>query len=300
MSELSWVEKYRPTTLADMVLDRTSKQMLQSYLDKDTICNLLLVGRAGIGKTTLAKIIPKTLDTLDLYLNCGQEGNVDTIRTKVYDFCQAMNMVDAPKVVILDEADSISLQGQSVLRNLIEEASDDTRFIMTGNFINKIISPIQSRCTPIKLKFTIEDVVKKVIEILEKEQIKFDSNSLIEFTEEVIKLKFPDIRSVINNLEHWSINGTLTNMGVSDDSETDEVSSKVIKMLSGKPKLIREYLIGNSDKFSNDYEVLGGAIFNKLMDDGGKQLIVAESLYRMSLVLDKEIEFYSMILQLTK
>lgn len=300
MTELNWVEKYRPSTVDDMVLNNSNKDMIKSYLDKGTICNLLLVGQQGIGKSSLARIIPKALNTLDLYINCGQENGVDTIRNKVYDFCQGMNMVDSPKVVILDEADSISLQGQSALRNLIEEASDDTRFILTGNYINKIISPIQSRCTPIKLKFTTEDVLKRVLEILTKENIKYDNNSITEFTDLVISSVFPDIRSIINNLEHWSITGTLTNMGVSDESEIEEVTDKILSMLTGKPRLIREYLITNSDKFSNDYETLAGCIFNKLMDSGNKQLIIAESLYRMSAVLDKEIEFYAMIMNICK
>lgn len=306
MSELAWVEKYRPQTLSDMVLSPENKKLIQSYFDKNTICNLLLVGRAGIGKTTLAKIIPKKLNTMELYINCGQEGNVDTIRTKVYDFCQCMSLDDTVKVVILDEADSLSMNAgngasaQGALRNLIEEAADDTRFILTGNFINKIMEPIQSRCTPIKLRFTVEDVLARVLTILDAENIKYGPDELGEFVETIIKRKFPDVRTIINNLEHWCVSGTMTNMGVSDESDMDEVVTALVNMIGKtKPREIRQYMITNSDKFSNDYEMLGGALFNRL-EDGSKQLTIAESLYRMAIVLDKEIEFYSMILNLTK
>lgn len=304
---MNLVEKYRPKTLDELVVDDGIRELIRSYLNKGTICNLLLVGRAGLGKTSLAKIIASELNATTLYVNCGEASGVDNIRCKVKEFCDAISLDNSIKVVILDEADALSsnagtgASAQGALRNLIEEAQDDTRFILTGNYINKIIEPIQSRCTPIKLRFTTKDVLARVIHILKSEKIKYDNDTVKVFFEQVIKKRYPDIRSIINNLEHWVIDGKLTVGTVSDEATVSLVVDRVKLCLEKKttPLQLREYLLQNEGLFENDYELLAGEVFNNI-EDYNQQIVIAEYLYRMGLVIDKEIQFYSMVLQLVK
>lgn len=303
---MNWVEKYRPHVLTDMVLDDNIRDVMKGYIAKGTICNLLLAGRAGIGKSTLAKILVNELNATLLYINAGYDNSVETVRIKVKEFCDSVAL-DGLKIVILDEADSLSsnagtgASAQGALRNIIEQSADDTRFILTCNYLNKIIEPIQSRCTPIKLRFTIDDVLKRCIKILSAENIKFNEEVLIEFSQEVIKRKLPDVRSIVNNLEQWSINGILENKGASESAELDKIVEGIYKATDVKK--IREFLIQNEDKFSGDYETLAKLLFEQYFDvEGGgkKQLIIAESLYRMAICLDSEVMFYAMLLQLKK
>ena len=306
MSELSWVEKYRPKKLNEMVLDEKIREVMQGFIDKGTIGNFLLAGRAGLGKTVLARVLVNELNATLLYVNASVENNVDMVRTKIKDFCDSVAL-DGIKIVILDESDALTGSGngggpgggssaQAALRNIIEEASDDTRFILTCNYLNKIIEPIQSRCTPIKLKFTVNDVLKRCIEILSKEKIKFDEDSLVEFSQEIIKKKMPDIRTIINCLEQWSINGTLENKGTTDAGQIDKILDFIFQEKNARK--IREYLIQHEDLFSSDYEMLMSELFGKYDEDGKKQLMIAECLYRQAICLDKEVQAAACIIQL--
>jgi DNA polymerase III delta prime subunit len=304
--EYQWVEKYRPAILKDLVLNEDIRSVISGFLKKKTICNLLLAGRAGIGKTTLAKIISNELNATLLYINASVDNNVETVRTKVKEFCDSVAL-DGLKIVILDEADSLSsnagtgASAQGALRNIIETSSDDTRFILTCNYLNKIIEPIQSRCSPIKLRFTIDDVLKRCVTILQAEKVKFDAETLTEFAQEVIKRKLPDVRSIVNNLEQWSISGTLENKGSNESAEIEKIIEGIYK--ADNVLKIREFLISNEDKFSGDYEMLAKLLFEKYFDDakGGKtQLVIAESMYRMAVCLDSEVQFYAMLLQIKK
>lgn len=301
---MNWVEKYRPKVLSEMVLDESLRSIFEGYIKQGTICNLLLAGRAGIGKSTLAKILVNELNATLLYINAGYDNNVETVRTKVKEFCDSVAL-DGLKIVILDEADALSsnagtgASAQGALRNIIEQSSDDTRFILTCNYLNKIIEPIQSRCTPIKLRFTIDDVLKRCVSILKAENIKFNADILTEFAQEVIKRKLPDVRSIINNLEQWSVSGTLQNKGASESAELEKIVEAIYKATDVLK--VRTYLIQNEDKFSSDYEMLTTMLFDKFWDDeegGRKQLVIAEALYRMGVTLDSEVQFYAMLHQL--
>jgi replication factor C small subunit len=301
-----WVEKYRPNKLADIVLCDEIRSVMEGFVKKGTICNMLLAGRAGIGKSTLSRILVNELNATLLYINSGYNNNVETVRTKIKEFCDSVAL-DGLKIVILDEADALSsnagtgASAQGALRNIIEESSDDTRFILTCNYLNKIIEPIQSRCTPIKLRFSIDDVLKRCIYILQKENVKFNSEILTEFAQEVIKRKLPDVRSIINNLEQWGISGTLENKGTSEAAELDNLVDAIYK--AKDVQKLREFLIQNEDKFSSDYEMLTKLLFEKYFEDenGGKiQLIIAEAMYRMAVCLDSEVQFYAMLLQIKK
>ena len=138
-------EKYRPIVLDDYVGNAKLKSSIAKQLEQNDIQNYLLYGPAGTGKTTLAKLIVKNLDCNHLYINASDERGIETIRDKVTTFASVMSMKPI-KVVILDEADFLTIQAQASLRNLIESFSRTTRFIMTCNYVERIIDPLQSRC----------------------------------------------------------------------------------------------------------------------------------------------------------
>ena len=140
-----WVEKYRPITLEEYIGNETIKNKIADYLKQGSIQNLLFYGVAGTGKTTLAKLIAKNLNCDLLYINASDERGIDTIREKIIPFASSMSFNDV-KIVILDEADYITPQAQATLRNTIESCSKTTRFILTCNYLERIISPLQSRC----------------------------------------------------------------------------------------------------------------------------------------------------------
>lgn len=294
-----WVEKYRPKTLDDMVLDKSIKHLIKTCIEQKTLFNLLFAGKQGIGKSSLADVIINELkcDNNSLYINCGYERGIDDIKYRLKDFCDSPGIEDGIKLVILDEVDCLTHVALNSLKSLLEENLDDTRFVLTCNHLNKIIEPIQSRCTPIKLTYSVEDVIMKVITILKEEKIVFEKEVLVQFINVIVKKQFPDIRSIINILQHWCNTGTMVNNGNCESTEIEQFIDQLIALQDCKK--IREMYIANEDKFSNDYELLGGYLFHKVTPVSHK-LLVADFLKNAPNVLDKEIQFYALILNLFK
>jgi len=289
-----YVERFRPTTLETYVGNETIKDTIQKYLDQNDIQNFIFYGPAGSGKTTLAKIIVKNLDCDYLYINASDENGIDTIREKVKGFASAASWKSI-KVVILDEADFITIQGQAALRNVIETFSRSTRFILTCNFIERIIDPLQSRCHVLKIvPPTKTDVYNHLTWILtdqlclsyEPEDIK---NLIIRY--------YPDMRKMLNVLQ----------MSVKDDvivlDETVLTSTnyikEVLKELAGKKKwvTIRQIIADSNVK---DFEEL----YRNLYDYSSKYapgkegmiaIILNEHLYQANFRIDKEINIASCI-----
>lgn len=300
-----WVEKYRPQTLEQIILDKNLKQMLQEYIDKKILPNILLSGKQGIGKTALAKILVKETNAALLYINAGYDNGVDTIRTKVKDFCDTIIPNHPFKVVILDEADSLSGSGtgsgtgssaQHALRNIIEESSDDTRFILTCNARNKIIAPIQSRCVPFDITFTLEIVLSRLLEILKNEKIKFSKKDFLNFVNQCVKKKFPDIRTCIGELQNWSISGTLTEYIASSNN-----IKELLEFIKNENdwRNIKKYVLENESLFNRDYTFLLQQLFN-IYDDEDSLLIISEHVFRMCEGSDVEIEFTAMLIKLKR
>ena len=202
-----WVEKYRPQDLSTYVGNEALKTKVERFLDDGNVPHLLLYGRAGGGKTTLAKIIVNHVDCDYLYINASDERNIDLVRDKLKTFASSVGFKPM-KVVILDEADYLNVNSaQPALRNLMETFSAHCRFILTCNYVEKIIDPIQSRCQTYKIippsKKEVADHAKT---ILEKENISFDLDDLAL----VVTAGYPDLRKVINELQRMSINGKLS------------------------------------------------------------------------------------------
>ena len=184
------VEKYRPTVLQDYVGNENVKETIQKYLDQNDIQNFIFYGPAGTGKTTLAKLIVKNLNCDHLYINASDENGIDTIREKVKGFASAASW-NGIKVVILDEADFITINGQAALRNVIETFSRSTRFILTCNFIERIIDPIQSRCQVLKIVPPSKSVIAKhLADVMGKESISHN----IKEVATIVNKNYPDVR----------------------------------------------------------------------------------------------------------
>ena len=192
-----WVEKYRSTDLNGYVGNENIKKTIQQYLDQNDIQNFIFSGPAGTGKTTLAKLIVNNLDCDYIYINASDERGIDTIRDKVSGFASAASFKSI-KVVILDEADFITIQGQAALRNVIETYSRTTRFILTCNFVERIIDPLQSRCQVLKIVPPSKaDIAKHVASIIEKEEVEYEIDDI----KVLVNQFYPDLRKMLNTAQ---------------------------------------------------------------------------------------------------
>jgi len=298
-----WVEKYRPKTLSEMVLSPENRNYFSSL--KGEVPNLLFVGTPGIGKTTIAKIIVQDiLQCQYLYINASDENGIDTIRSKVSGFSQVKSIDGNIKIVILDEADGITIDGQRALRNTMEEYSAYTRFILTANYKHKIIPAIQSRTQYFDLNPNINDVVGRVLNILKAENITIPTTEKVNLVK-VIKDNFPDIRKIVNTVQKYCVTGTLQ---VTNNINTKGITSEIHEFIKSNKLIdLRKYLIENESDFQSDYSSVLKGYLNFLYESDVKDdkkreaiIVIAEYLYRDALVLDKEINAYACFLNLSK
>jgi replication factor C small subunit len=299
------VDKYKPKTIDEMILDESIKSLLNDRVKTSSLPHLLFAGIQGIGKTTLAHVIANELGAEVLYINCGTHGSVDVMKSRVVEFCSAVSFEDSYKIVILDEAENLSSNSgkgssaQDSLKGIIEDAQSDTRFILTCNNVHKIIEPVRSRCTPMHLKFEAKDILKRCKEILDKEDVSYSKDELTKFYNEIILKRFPDIRTIINTLELSIINNKFEVSNVADNPVTEIIINGIIKLCDKKNyRGARELWIKSEETFGRDYQELAGKFFERFDDEPMKQIKIASKLFEMSMVLDKEIQFYSMILEL--
>lgn len=310
------VDKYAPMNLDSMILNSSIKSVLEEMVKDpyNKFKNMTLTGVPGIGKTALAKALVKQIGAECLFLNASKENNVDTIRSKVSDFCGSISLADQIKVVILDEADCLSVGkmggagAQEVLRGLIEEHQNDCRFILTCNYVNRIIPALISRCPIINVQFTPELVLERVKNILKLEKVKVGKTALVEFYETVIKTQFPKVRNILHSLDcciktDKTFDVSFSGAHASDNKEVDDFVDLLFKSINKKSancRTIRQSYIDNSNLFEDDYEVLANKLFEKFIDEPMIQISIADYIFKMSNVMDKEIMFYAMILDIHK
>ncbi len=287
------VEKYRPTTLEHYVGNENIKEVIQKYLNQNDIQNFIFYGGAGTGKTTLAKIIVKNLDCDFLYLNASDENGIDTIREKVKGFASTASFKGI-KVVILDEADFITIQGQAALRNVIETFSRSTRFILTCNYIERVIDPIQSRCQVLKIVPPSKlDTAKHTAWVLDQEEISYETDDI----KSIVNQYYPDLRKMLNTIQSSTINSKL--LLDKDVLVSSNYMLSVIKELSTSKnwKNIRQII---ADSGVKDFEELYRFLFDnssKYASDreGSVAIILNEHLYQANFRIDKEINIMSAI-----
>jgi DNA polymerase III delta prime subunit len=299
-----WIEKFRPKTLSDFISTQFTRESLLSFKNKEEIPNLLFTGAAGIGKTSAAKIIVNDiLDCQYLYINASDENGIDTIRNKVMNFAQTMSIDGKIKVIILDECDGLSIDAQRALRNTMEEFAGITRFILTANYRYKIIPALQSRCQSFDLTPPLDLAVKRCASILKQEGITVPDDQKVKLVE-FIKGTYPDLRKCINELQKFSSSGTL----VLNDTKNNKVLDLIFKEVKKKNvETLRKALIESEHTFNSDYTSLLRNLFNHIDETETNPdlkrfylLTVSEYLYRDSFVVDKEINCYACLIQLSE
>ena len=293
-----WVEKYRPSSLSTYIGNEHLKDKVRIYLESEDVPHLLLYGKAGTGKTTLAKIITNKIECDCLYINASDENNVDNVRNKIKVFASSIGFKPL-KVVILDEADFLTPNAQAALRNLMETFSKHCRFILTCNYVERIIDPIQSRCQSYKIvPPSKKEVALHLKTILDTENVSFklDDMALL------VNSGYPDIRRVINSAQRQVVNGTLK-IDVSSIIQNDYKIQLLDKLTNGsKLSELRQLIADNS---ITDYSELYRLLYDEVDNySNGKSeeciLIIAEAQFQDTNVVDKEINFMSTIVKLLR
>ena len=288
-----WVEKYRPDTLENYIGNDNLKSKLEQFIKNQDIPHLLFCGTAGTGKTTAAKILIKNIECDYLFINASDENSVDTIRNKIKNFAATMSFKPM-KIIVLDEADFITPQAQAALRNLMEVFSKNTRFILTCNYVERIIDPLISRSQVFKLTPpSKKEVAVHVMKILDKEGISYEKGTLAA----LVTSYYPDIRRILNNSQLQTTGGKLE-LNV-DEIIAGDYKLQVLDVLASnlplkdKVNSVRQIVADSNVK---DFTELYRLLFDKVTDYAPTKvpqsiLAIAEGQYRDSFVVDKEINF---------
>lgn len=299
-----FVEKYRPKTIEDCILPDTLKKTFQQFVNQKNVPNLLLSGPAGCGKTTVAKAMLEELGCDYIVINGSMNGNIDTLRNEIRNYASAVSFTGGRKYVILDEADYLNANStQPALRNFMEEYSSNCGFIMTCNFKNRIIDPLQSRCSVVDFKIKKSDLpalasqfLKRACNILDNEKIKYDKKVVAA----VITQHYPDWRRVLNELQSYSVTGAI------DEGILANFSQESFKALVGLMKArdfpaVRKWVGENSDI---DTDVLFKSLYDsayELMQPNSIPdliLILAKYQYQAAFVANPEINLAAAFLEI--
>ena len=290
-----WVEKYRPDILENYVGNENLKETISKYIEQNDIQNLIFYGPAGTGKTTLTKLLVKNINCDFIYINASDERGIETIRDKVSGFASTMSFKPL-KVVILDEADFLTIQAQASLRNVIETFSKSTRFILTCNYIERIIDPLQSRCQTLKIVPPSKaDIARHLCKVLSQENVNYDTDSVVN----IVKKQYPDVRKMLNICQMSSKKGELV-----VDSQTLVSSNYIDQIIELLPnnksfKQIRQII---ADSNVDDFEALYKALYERIDEyttrDAEAIIIIEEYLYHANFRIDKEINVMACIAKL--
>lgn len=301
LQDYLWVEKYRPKTVEDTILPADLKATFQQFVEQKNVPNLILTGGPGVGKTTIAKAMLEELGCTYIVINGSMNGNIDTLRNEIKNFASTVSFSGGRKYVILDEADYLNPQStQPALRNFMEEFSANCGFILTCNFLNRIIAPLHSRCSVIQFKISNTDkpklaarFLKRMTGILEKENVEFE----LAVVAQLIMKYFPDWRRVLNELQRYSATGKI-DTGILANISQDNYKALVERMKAKDFSGIRKWVAENLDNEPS-------ALFRKIFETTNEYvepnsipklvLYMADYQYKSAFVVDQEINFVAFL-----
>lgn len=304
VNEFLWVENYRPKKVSETILPEKLKKTFQTFVENKNVPNLLLTGGPGVGKTTIARAMLEELDCDYIIINGSMSGNIETLRNEIAEFASSVSFHGGRKYVILDEADYLNPNSfQPALRNFMEEYSSNCGFILTCNFLNRIIKPLHSRCSVVHFKIENSDkpkiamqFFKRACSILDAENVEYDKQAVAE----LINTHFPDWRRVINELQRYSVTGKIDSgilVNVSEDN-----FKALIGHLKGKNfNEMRKWVVENIDTdpttlmrkfYDSSQDFIKPASIPTLV------LLIADYQYKSAFVADQEINFVAFLTQL--
>ena len=298
-----WVERYRPNTIDDCILPDAVKKQFKQFIRKGEVPNLMLSGSAGTGKTTIARALCNELGCDYIIINGSDEGRqIDTLRTKIRQFASAVSFEGKTKVVILDEADYMNRDSvQPALRGFIEQFAENCRFIFTCNYANRLIDPLHSRTTVIDFKLAPSDrptlaskFLKRMEYILNNEAVEYDQRVLAE----LLNKHFPDYRRVINELQRYSVGGTIDEGILSNFQEVN--AKALVESLREKDwRKMRQWVANNVDTdpqaiFRQVYDIL----LPEVKSPARLVLDIADYQYKAAFVADQEINLTACLTQI--
>ena len=303
-TDFLWVEEYRPKTIDDCILPSSLKKLFSSFIKKGELSNLLLSGTPGIGKTTVAKALCEELNCDWIMINGSEEGGIDVLRNKIKNFASTVSLSGGKKVVILDEADYLNPQStQPALRGFVEEFHKNCRFILTCNFKNRIIEPLHSRFSNIEFKVNPKDKPKlasrlfeRAIFILKEKNISYEDKVLVE----LITKHFPDFRKLINELQRYSVSGSI-DAGILVNVSDENLKTLITHLKNKEFSDMRKWVVNNLD---NDPVKIFRKIYDTLYSNLEPStiphavLIIADYQYKSAFVADQEINLVACLTEL--
>jgi DNA polymerase III delta prime subunit len=300
-----WNEKYHPNDLTTFIGNEQLKQIISQYINNNDPINMLFYSPPGSGKTTLAKLIVNNIECDYLFLNASDERGIDTIRDKVQGFASSASFKPI-KIIILDEADFLTIQAQASLRNIIETYSRTTRFILTCNYLERIIDPLQSRCQVLKITPpSKKEVAQHVAIILDKEEINYELEDLVL----VVNKHYPDVRKILNTCQVNTIHGEANSFLKIDKTVlTGGYKDGLLRELKSPSKdsfkNIRQILAdSNLDDFEDVYRFLYDTLDEYGNNDLAKAMIIIDIenyMYHANFRIDKEINVCALIASILK
>ena len=303
--EFLWVEKYRPKTVEDTILPADLKTTFETFVQNGNVPNLLLTGSAGVGKTTIAKAMLEQLGADYIVINGSDEGRlIDTLRTKIKNFASSMSLAGGRKYVILDEADYLNAETvQPALRNFMEEYSSNCGFILTCNFVNKLIAPLHSRCSVVEFKMNKKDMpklagqfFKRVENILSNEGIEYEQKVVAE----LITKHFPDNRRILNELQRYSVTGCIDS-GILVNQSDQSIKTLLDALKNKEFTAVRKWVGQNIDGdvapfFRRLYESLHDIVTPASIPQ--IVVILADYQYKSAFAADQEINTMAMLTEI--
>ena len=303
-TDFLWVEQYRPKTIDDCILPESLKNLFSSFIKKGELSNMLFSGTPGIGKTTVAKALCEQMNCDWIMINGSEEGGIDVLRNKIKNFASTVSLSGGKKVVILDEADYLNPQStQPALRGFVEEFHKNCRFILTCNFKNRIIEPLHSRFSNIEFKVNPKDKPKlasrlfeRAIYILKEQNVSYEDKVLVE----LITKHFPDFRKLINELQRYSVSGSI-DAGILVNVSDENLKTLVTHLKNKEFGDMRKWVVNNLD---NDPVKIFRKIYDTLYTNLEPStiphavLIIADYQYKSAFVADQEINLVACLTEL--